>query len=59
MSYYKGVGNKYEQVPDLVVDFHGYTTLECSHALDGIISEGNHRHIRLIVGKGRNSVFTR
>ncbi|MFM7088706.1 MAG: Smr/MutS family protein [Candidatus Paceibacterota bacterium] len=55
MSYYKGMGNKYEQVPETVIDFHGYTTLECSDALDELLRDGACRHVRLIVGRGRNS----
>lgn len=58
MSYYAGIGakhNKYPQIPELILDFHGYTTLECKDELDALISEGKFGHIRIIVGKGKNS----
>ncbi len=59
MSYYAGMGakhNKYPQEPDLILDFHGYTTFECKDELDALIAEGHTGHIRIIVGKGRNSL---
>lgn len=58
MSYYEGIGkknNKYPQEPELVLDFHGYTTAECKDALDELIQEGEFSHVRIIVGKGKNS----
>lgn len=56
MSYYADTGNKYKQIPEAVFDFHGYTTFECEEALDEIIREGEYKHIRIIVGKGKNSI---
>lgn len=59
MSYYEGLNkkhNKYPQEPELVLDFHGYTTAECKDALDELIQEGEFSHVRIIVGKGKNSV---
>jgi DNA-nicking Smr family endonuclease len=55
MSYYEGTGNKYPQIPDLVLDFHGFTTGECRHELDELIDNREYSHIRIIVGKGKNS----
>lgn len=54
MSYYAGK-NKYEQVPDLIIDFHGYTTFECQEYIDELIRDGQYTHIRMIIGRGRNS----
>lgn len=59
MSYYAPLGgkhNKYPQEPELILDFHGYTTLECKDELDALIAEGEYHHIRIIVGKGKNSI---
>jgi DNA-nicking Smr family endonuclease len=44
--------NKYERVPDYVLDLHGYTTREAGEVLDDIIEGGEYRHIRIITGKG-------
>lgn len=44
--------NKYERVPDYVLDLHGYTTREAREVLDDIIEGGEYRHIRIITGKG-------
>ncbi len=69
MSYYKDMGNKYAQVPEVILDFHGYTKAECQDAIDELIRRGPDRrvskdgtrrnsaelHVRIIVGKGKNS----
>ncbi len=55
MSYYAGKGNKYPQIPEIVYDLHGYTTFECQEIIDELISERKYSHVRLIVGRGRNS----
>ncbi|HEY4477650.1 MAG TPA: Smr/MutS family protein [Candidatus Paceibacterota bacterium] len=55
MSYYRDIGNKYAQVPDLIIDFHGYTTFECQEAIDALIREGGYKHIRMIIGRGKRS----
>lgn len=55
MSYYADKGNKYAQIPDLVVDFHGYTTFECQEAIDDLIRQGEYKHIRMIIGRGKRS----
>lgn len=53
MSYY--ANNKYEQEPEFELDLHGWTTMEAKEELDEIIREGDYSHIRVIVGKGKNS----
>lgn len=55
MSYYKDMGNKYPQVPGMILDFHGYTKPECQGAIDELIRSGEYKHVRIIVGKGKNS----
>jgi DNA-nicking Smr family endonuclease len=56
MSYYEGQkNNKYKQEPDLILDFHGMTTAECKDGLDTILKNREHRHLRIIVGKGTRS----
>lgn len=55
MGYYAGKGNKYEQVPDMIVDFHGYNTFECQEAIDELIREGEYKHVRMIIGRGKRS----
>lgn len=57
MSYYAGnsKNNKYQQEPEFELDFHGWTTMECKEELDEIIRENDYSHIRIIVGKGKNS----
>ena len=55
MSYYAGKGNKYQHIPEIVYDFHGYTTLECQNVIDDLIQEQEFKHVRFIVGKGMNS----
>jgi DNA-nicking Smr family endonuclease len=47
--------NKYQQNAELEVDLHGHTTSESLDVLDSLIKEGRYRHVRIIVGKGRNS----
>ena len=58
MSYYANQSkknNKYPQEPEIVLDFHGMTTLECKDELDELLKVGGYSHIRIIVGKGNNS----
>ncbi|MFZ2593386.1 MAG: Smr/MutS family protein [Minisyncoccia bacterium] len=58
MSYYADMGkNKYPQEPDIIIDFHGMTTRECKHELDDLMSHKEYAHVRIIVGKGKNSEF--
>ena len=44
--------NKYERVPDYILDLHGYTTREAKEVLEDILDGGEFRHIRIITGKG-------
>jgi DNA-nicking Smr family endonuclease len=44
--------NKYARVPDYIVDLHGHTTREAGEVLDSAIKSGEHKHIRVITGKG-------
>lgn len=55
MSYYADKGNKYAQVPEVILDFHGYTKAECQDAIDELIRSSEYKHLRIIVGKGKNS----
>lgn len=55
MSYYADKGNKYAQVPDLILDLHGYTTFECQEAIDELRREGKYKQIRMIIGRGKRS----
>jgi DNA-nicking Smr family endonuclease len=56
MTYYSNQKpNKYPQIPDIVLDFHGLTTVECKAELDEIIDSKEYTHIRIIVGKGTRS----
>jgi DNA-nicking Smr family endonuclease len=48
-------GNKYEQVPEHIIDLHGLTTSETQVLLDELLLRRDYRHVRIIIGKGRNS----
>lgn len=48
-------GNKYEQVAEMEVDLHGYTTHEAKVVLEELLRECEYSHIRIIVGKGTRS----
>ncbi|MDR3642652.1 MAG: Smr/MutS family protein [Candidatus Doudnabacteria bacterium] len=43
--------NKYERVPEKVIDLHGYTTREAKEILDELLG-GAFKHVRIITGKG-------
>jgi DNA-nicking Smr family endonuclease len=49
--------NKYEQQPGAVIDLHGYTTAEAEVILRDVITHAEHKHIRIITGKGNRSEF--
>jgi DNA-nicking Smr family endonuclease len=51
-SYQIRTMNKYERVPEFVLDLHGYTTREAKGLIDDIIESGEYGHIRVITGKG-------
>jgi len=44
--------NKYEKIPEYIVDLHGYTTREAGEVLEELIEGGEYKHIRVITGKG-------
>lgn len=44
--------NKYERVPEYIIDLHGLTTKEAEEVLDALIEKGEYNHIRIITGKG-------
>jgi len=43
--------NKYERVPDEIIDLHGYTRHEAEEFLRVLFRERRGQHIRLITGK--------
>jgi DNA-nicking Smr family endonuclease len=47
--------NKYEQVPERIVDLHGLTKRETEEVLDILLIDAQGSHVRLIVGKGVHS----
>jgi DNA-nicking Smr family endonuclease len=42
--------------PEYILDLHGLNTMECKDVLDDLCTHRDVRHVRLIVGKGLNSV---
>jgi DNA-nicking Smr family endonuclease len=44
--------NKYERIPEYILNLHGFTTREAGEMLEDIIDGGEYRHIRVITGKG-------
>ena len=44
--------NKYEKIPDAIIDLHRYTTAEAHAVLDDVFSDGTLSHVRIITGKG-------
>lgn len=58
MTYYdKTNKNTEENEPDLIIDLHGYNTLEAEEILNEVLYKNKYAHIRIIVGKGRNSEY--
>lgn len=55
MSYYAPKENKYPQIPDRIIDLHGFTTSEAKEILDDLLNDQEIYHVRLIVGRGLNS----
>ncbi len=45
--------NKYEKIPEYILDLHGHTTKEAEGLLDELIEAGGYSHIRVITGRGR------
>lgn len=44
--------NKYQHIPEYILDLHGYTCAETESALDAILREQKRCHMRIITGKG-------
>jgi DNA-nicking Smr family endonuclease len=44
--------NKYEKMPEYILDLHGFTTKEAEGILDELIAAGEYTHVRIITGKG-------
>ncbi len=44
--------NKYERIPDYILDLHGYTTKEAGDLLEDVLFGGEYKHVRIITGKG-------
>ena len=44
--------NKYERVPEFILDLHGKTTREAREILDAFLLTPKYKHIRIITGKG-------
>ncbi len=44
--------SKYEQVAELELDLHGYTTSEADIALEELIRKRLYSHVRIITGRG-------
>jgi DNA-nicking Smr family endonuclease len=42
--------------PEYELDLHGLRTAECKEVLEDLCTEPGYTHVRLIVGKGLNSV---
>ncbi len=44
--------NKYQKIPDYILDLHGKTCNEAKDILLSLFSENKYHHIRIITGKG-------
>jgi DNA-nicking Smr family endonuclease len=44
--------NKYQKIPEMIVDLHGHTVAEAKAALSCILKGGECSHVRIITGKG-------
>ena len=44
--------NKYERIPEYILDLHGHTTREAKELLDELLEE-EYKHVRIITGKGQ------
>lgn len=47
--------NKYERIPEKVIDLHGHTIQKSTHVLEELLTEQALSHVRIIVGKGTHS----
>jgi DNA-nicking Smr family endonuclease len=48
--------NKYQQNAEKEIDLHRYTTSESEDILNSLIKENKYKHVRIIVGRGNNSI---
>ena len=48
--------NKYKQNAEKEIDLHRYTKSESENIIDSLIKEGKYKHVRIIIGKGNNSI---
>ena len=44
--------NKYERIPEYILDLHGYTLREAEQELLSVISPRKYNHVRVVTGKG-------
>lgn len=56
MSYYQPSDHDSFQ-PDIEIDLHGMSAIECKMTLEEIIDSGVYNRVRLIVGKGTRSDY--
>lgn len=45
--------NKYQRIPETIIDLHGHTVAQADSILQSIIRENNYKHIRIITGIGK------
>ncbi len=43
--------NKYQRIPELILDLHGFTVSQARKKLEEIVDDGQLRHVRIITGK--------
>ncbi|MCX6735975.1 MAG: Smr/MutS family protein [Candidatus Parcubacteria bacterium] len=43
--------NKYQKIPEAIIDLHGYTTWRAKMELDKLLNEHKYSFIRIITGK--------
>lgn len=55
MSFYAPRENRTPN-PDQIIDLHGFTTSEARVIIDELLTETDIYHVRLIVGRGKNSI---
>lgn len=47
--------NKYERIPEKVIDLHGHTVRNSALILEELLDKNPPPHVRIIVGKGNHS----
>lgn len=48
--------NKYERIPEKVIDLHGHTVKRAERVLEELLEQLAYAHVRIIVGRGTHSV---